>query len=157
MTDMVEKLIALTGGDPKWKSNASEMSQPDVDLAKLLDDSGYLGNYGSATTPGGTFLVTIDGAIAMGSPPDWYVEMSPHERATHKAPWMRTEQDYLTILSERPDAWFSEYDNTSLLFSMIDSGLLRLRKDKPSTHTSMCTSLNLELTPEGMAALKERS
>lgn len=89
----------------------------------------------------------------MSEEPEWMREMSPRERATHEWMHKRTELDYLTILSERPDVSFGEYDNTKVLFDMVRRGLIRWRDDKKSVHTSMFTTLYPELTDLGRNAL----
>lgn len=87
--------------------------------------------------------------------PDWLKDMSPRERATWKTAWLRTRDDYLTILSENPNAYFGEYDNVQLIFQMAKDGLLAWREDKQSRHTSMFTTLFPMLTDAGRAALSE--
>lgn len=97
---------------------------------------------------------TLEEQIAEGNPPQWWIDMSPREKATFDEPQKRTEQDYLTILKERPDVSFSEYDNASLLFDMKDRGLIALRTDKLSIYTSMSISLYFELTDKGREVLE---
>jgi hypothetical protein len=79
-------------------------------------------------------------------------EMSQREYETHEKAHERTVEDYLTILHERPDVSFGEYDNINLLMDMARDGLIEWRSDKPNKLTSMFTSLWPALTDAGRAA-----
>lgn len=83
----------------------------------------------------------------MTSEPDWLRKMSPRERATYENAHLRTQNDYLQILVERPDASFSEYDNIDLLVQMNRDGLITFRDG--SKHTSMVTHIMCDITEAG--------
>jgi len=70
------------------------------------------------------------------------------------APWERTQEDYLKILSSDENFVAGEYDNTSVIFDMIKIGVITLKEGKNNRHDSMVTSLHLEITPAGRQALK---
>lgn len=72
-----------------------------------------------------------------------------------KKPWDRTAEDYLAILQADPDTSFGEYDNTTVIFEMIDNGLLELRKDRPSILTTMQTTLWVRLTAASRSSIAE--
>lgn len=142
-----------------WKGldqkHASEMSSTERELCDGFVSAGWMGNYGGAVHPGGVYYLTVEGQIELGRPPKWYTDMSPRERETYKSASARTKQDYLTIVSERPDVCFGEHDNVALLDDMVGRGLLKWREDKVSKHTPMFTALYPELTDAGRAALED--
>lgn len=153
--ERIEVLRELTRGWLKDQCHASEMTAEQIELAEQLCAEGLLGNFGRAVHPGGVYCFTLEGEIALGRPPKWWTDASPREKATHDKPYNRTEEDYLTILTERPDASFGELDNVELLFDMRARGLIEWRPDKVSKHSGMFAQLYPMLTDAGRAALPQ--
>lgn len=151
----ISTLASMVADWENGQRHASVMSQEEIAMAEHFRGQGLLGNFGSAVHPGGVYFLLLEGEIALGTPPDWWVEMSPREQQTHAKLWARTVDDYLTILHERPDVSFGEFDNVALLDQMVAEGLIKWRTDRISKHTGMVTSLWPELTDAGRRALKE--
>lgn len=155
MKSIVDELRDLTRGWKKDSCPSSQMSPDQISTAERLCAEDLLGNYGRAVHPGGIYYINLAGEIALGRPPKWWTDMSPREKATHAKPHERTEEDYLVILSERPDARFGEYDNVPMLIDMTKRGLITPKPD--NIISSMCTSLRFFLTEEGRSVLAKES
>jgi len=129
----------------------SEMDKETAEIAASLWNKGLLHRIGGHDGEG-AYIISLEGELAMGTPPDWWINLSKTEKATKS--YERTEKDYLNITLERNDFVAGEFDNISIIFDMIKKGIIKLKENEHNRHSGMFTSLHLEITPAGRQALK---